>query len=387
MAYAARMSKSSIFFGRLDSYLLSGNVALYMSNKLDELRSRIDQLDQQLLDLISARARCASEVGALKRDNGENKFYRPEREATVLRRIADNNPGPLSNEEMVRLFREMMSACLALEQPLCIAFLGPVGTYTEEATLKHFGHSVETKALSSIDEVFREVESGAANYGVVPIENSTEGMINYTLDKFMRSPLKIVGEVELPIHHCLLSKEEDISKIRAVYSHQQSLAQCRKWLDSNLSSVERKTVNSNAKAALIATQEQDSAAVASSSAAVKYKLNILARNIEDRPDNSTRFLIIGDDEATASGNDKTSLLVSAPNEAGSLYRLLEPFAKNKVSMTRIQSRPSMDVNWEYVFFLDLDGHVDDQPLQQALNDLQKVAEIVNVLGSYPKAIA
>lgn len=358
-----------------------------MSDKLDELRLRIDQLDQQLLDLISARARCASEVGALKRASGDGNFYRPEREATILRRIAEQNPGPLADEEIVRLFREMMSACLALEQQLCIAFLGPAGTYTEEAALKHFGHSVETKALLSIDEVFREVESGAANYGVVPIENSTEGMINYTLDKFMRSPLKIVGEVELPIHHCLLSKEEDIGKISAVYSHQQSLAQCRKWLDSNFGFVERKNVASNAKAALIAAQEQGAAAVASRSAAEKYELNILARNIEDRPNNSTRFLIIGNDEAAASGNDKTSLLVSAPNEAGSLYRLLEPFAKNKVSMTRIQSRPSADVNWEYVFFLDLDGHVNDSPLKQALIDLQKVAEVVNVLGSYPKAIA
>ena len=360
-----------------------------MSSKLDQLRLRIDQLDQQLLELLSARAICASEVGALKRasNSGDGQFYRPEREAEILRRIAKQNPGPLGDEEMVRLFREVMSACLALEQQLSIAFLGPEGTFTEEAALKHFGHSVRTCAMTSIDEVFREVESGAANYGVVPIENSTEGMVNHTLDNFMRSPLKIVGEVELRIHHCLLSKETSTDKVKLVYSHQQSLAQCRKWLDSNLGVVERKTVGSNAKAALIASEEQGAAAVASRSAASKYELNILASNIEDMPNNSTRFLIVGKTSAAASGKDKTSLLVSAPNESGSLYRLLEPFAKNKVSMTRIESRPSHGANWEYVFFLDLDGHVEDPPLQQALEELQHVADLVNVLGSYPKAVA
>ena len=360
-----------------------------MPSKLDELRLRIDQLDQQLLELLSARANCASEVGALKRasNNGDCQFYRPEREAEILRRIAEQNPGPLGDEEMVRLFREVMSACLALEQQLSIAFLGPEGTFTEEAALKHFGRSVRTCAMTSIDEVFREVESGAANYGVVPIENSTEGMINHTLDNFMRSPLKIVGEVELRIHHCLLSKETSIDKLKLVYSHQQSLAQCRKWLDSNLGAVERKAVGSNAKAALLASEEVGAAAVASRSAANKYELSILANNIEDMPNNSTRFLIIGMASSAASGKDKTSLLVSAPNEAGSLYRLLEPFAKNKVSMTRIESRPSHDVNWEYVFFLDLDGHIEDLPLQQALAELQHVTDLVNVLGSYPKAVA
>lgn len=360
-----------------------------MSSKLDRLRAQIDQLDEQLLKLISDRARCAAEVGAIKQASsaGDCQFYRPEREAEVLRRVAEQNPGPLSNEEMVRLFREVMSACLAIEQPMSIAFLGPVGTFTEEAALKHFGHSVLTTAMTSIDEVFREVESGAANYGVVPIENSTEGVITHTLDNFMRSTLKIVGEVELRIHHYLLAKEEDVDKLKIVYSHQQSLAQCRKWLDANLGPIERKAVSSNARAAMMAAKEPGSAAVASRSAATKYELNMLASNIEDMPDNSTRFLIIGKCEVAVSGKDKTSVLVSAPNEAGSLYRLLEPFAKNQVSMTRIESRPSHGANWEYVFFLDLDGHVDDAPLQKALTDLQQVAEMVNVLGSYPKAVS
>ncbi len=359
-----------------------------MSSNLDKLRAQIDQLDDQLLKLISDRARCAAEVGAIKRsDQGDDcLFYRPEREAEILRRVGENNPGPLRNEEVIRLFREVMSACLAVEQPMKIAFLGPAGTFTEEAALKHFGHSVFTAAMTSIDDVFREVESGAASYGVVPIENSTEGVVTHTLDNFMRSPLKIVGEVELRIHHNLLSGEDDIDKLQVVYSHQQSLAQCRKWLDSNLASIERKTVGSNARAAKLAANEPGAAAVASRAAADKYSLNVMASNIEDMPDNSTRFLIVGKCDVAASGQDKTSVLVSAPNVAGSLYRLLEPFAKNQVSMTRIESRPSHGENWEYVFFLDLDGHIQDAPLQQALSELQNVAEMVNVLGSYPKAV-
>ncbi len=359
-----------------------------MCDKLEKLRLRIDQLDQQLLELISARALCASEVGELKRasDDGECQYYRPEREAEVLRRIAERNQGPLPDEEMARLFREVMSACLALEKRLNIAFLGPAGTFTEEAALKHFGRSVRTSAMTSIDEVFREVESGAVNYGVVPVENSTEGVITHTLDNFMRSPLKIVGEVELRIHHYLLSKENRVDKIRIIYSHQQSLAQCRKWLDSNLSTVERKEKSSNAQAALCASEETGSAAVASRSAANKYELNILASNIEDLPENTTRFLIIGKNGVTPSGADKTSLLVSAPNVSGSLHRLLEPFAKNNVSMTHIESRPSHSANWEYVFFLDLKGHIEDASLKKALTELKQVTDMVNVLGSYPEAV-
>ena len=359
-----------------------------MEDELEKLRSRIDKLDQQILELISARARCASDVGMIKRaDNGgDGQFYRPEREAQILRQIAEQNPGPLSADVVVRLFRELMSACLALEQPLKIAFLGPAGTFTEEAAMKHFGNSVQTAAMASIDEVFREVESGAAHYGVVPVENSTEGVVTHTLDNFMRSPLKIVGEVELRIHHCLLSKGVNIEDLKIIYSHQQSLAQCRKWLDSNLGSIERKAVSSNSQAAVNASKEQGAAAVASRSAAEKYELNVLASNIEDMPENSTRFLIIGKIDAGVSGKDKTSLLVSAPNRAGALYRLLEPFAKNQVSMTRIESRPSHGANWEYVFFLDLVGHVDDLPLQNALQELEQEAEMVKVLGSYPKAV-
>ena len=359
-----------------------------MSDKLDQLRSQIDQLDKQLLEIISARAKCASEVGTYKRENDQAdcQFYRPEREANVLRRVAELNPGPLSDEEMARLIREVMSACLAVERQLNIAFLGPEGTFTEEAALKHFGHSIQTTAMNSISEVFREVESGAANYGVVPIENSTEGVITHTLDNFTRSSLKIVGEVELRIHHFLLSRESDIGKVSLINSHQQALAQCRKWLDSNASTITREPVASNAQAAMNAKDNSGVAAIASRSAAEKYGLNILASNIEDMPDNTTRFLIIGSNNVAPSGIDKTSLIVSAPNKPGALYNLLQPFAKNGVSMTRIESRPSRGVNWEYVFFLDLEGHVEDQSLQQALQELIEVSDMVNVLGSYPKAV-
>lgn len=359
-----------------------------MSDKLNDLRCKIDQLDKQLLELISARAKCASEVGEYKRanDKDNHQFYRPEREANVLRKIAEQNLGPLSDEEMARLFREIMSACLALERQLNIAFLGPEGTYTEEAALKHFGHSVQTTAINSIGEVFREVESGAANYGVVPVENSTEGVITHTLDNFTCSSLKIVGEVELRIHHHLLSDLKDMNKIELIYSHQQSLAQCRKWIDANLPSVKLQAVESNAQAAMLAKKESTHAAIASRSASEKYELNVLASNIEDMPNNSTRFLIIGSNDIAPSGIDKTSLLVSAPNKPGALHRLLQPFANHNVSMTRIESRPSHSANWEYVFFLDLEGHVEDQALKLALDELRRDSDLVNVLGSYPKAV-
>ncbi|MEM7304064.1 MAG: prephenate dehydratase [Pseudomonadota bacterium] len=359
-----------------------------MTKTLEQFRAQIDQLDRQILELISERAKCAADVGAYKRENGDgdSDFYRPEREAEVLKLVMERNPGPLPDNEITRIFREIMSACLALEQKMNIAFLGPAGTYTEEAALKHFGQSVTTSAMNSIDEVFREVESGGANFGVVPIENSTEGVITHTLDNFMQSSLKIVGEVELPVHHQLLSTEIEVESIELIYAHQQSLAQCRKWLDANMEAVAKEPVSSNAHAAMLAQKSSRVAAIASRSAAQKYELNILASNIEDLPDNTTRFLIIGNKSVGVSGSDKTSLLVSASNKPGALHNLLEPFAKHNVSMTRIESRPSRGAKWEYVFFLDLDGHCQDRALKMALGELKKEADLVNVLGSYPKAV-
>ncbi|MEJ2061387.1 MAG: prephenate dehydratase [Gammaproteobacteria bacterium] len=355
--------------------------------ELNGLRARIDELDAQLLTLISERARCAQDVAHVKQAaGGEPAFYRPEREAQVLRKIIEQNPGPLSGEEIARLFREIMSACLALEQPMRIAYFGPAGTFTQAAALKHFGHSVNTVPLSSIDEVFREVEAGTADYGVVPVENSTEGVVSHTLDMFLQSPLKICGEVLLRIHHHLLSTQTDMSKIKRVYSHQQSLAQCREWLDAKLPQAERVSGISNAEAARRAKAEPDAAAIAGEAAAELYELQVLARNIEDHPDNTTRFLIIGRQQVSPSGRDKTSLLVSTANRPGSLFKLIEPLARNGVSMTRIESRPSHCVNWEYVFFLDLEGHAQDANVSHALKDLSAEADLCKVLGSYPRAV-
>ena len=354
---------------------------------LEQLRKVIDEVDKDLLDLISERARLAQEVAEVKNSSVESaSFYRPEREAQILRKVIEQNKGPLSEEEMARLFREIMSACLALEQVLDIAYLGPEGTFTQTAALKHFGHSVNTSAFGSIDQVFREVESGASNYGVVPVENSIEGVVNHTLDMLNHSSLMICGEVELRIHHHLLSKDESIDKICQVYSHQQSLAQCRAWLDTHLIKAERIAVASNAEAAKIASTRDNVAAIASEAAGELYELNTLASNIEDEPDNTTRFLVIGKEMCNASGNDKTSLIFSAPNKPGALHRMLSCFAENGVSMTRIESRPSRREMWDYVFFVDIEGHAEDASVKKALAELEDHAAMVKLLGSYPRAV-
>lgn len=355
-------------------------------DKLKSLRQQIDALDERLQELINDRARCAQEVAKIKSASGDTSYYRPEREADVLRQVLKRNHGPLSNEEMARLFREIMSACLALESPLKIAFLGPEGTFTQEAALKHFGHSIETVPLAAIDEVFRDVESGNTHFGVVPIENSTEGVINHTLDMFMNSSLKICGEVELRVHHHLMSKAVDINAVKTIYSHQQSLAQCREWLDANLPKVEREAVGSNAEAARIAAGKKNAAAIASDSAAQIYGLDVIAENIEDHPDNTTRFLVIGKIEALPGENDKTTLLVSSNNKPGALFDLLEPMAKYKINLTRIESRPSRQGLWEYVFFLDIDGHIQHDNVRKAVDALGERTALVKLLGSYPKAV-
>lgn len=355
--------------------------------KLKQLRKRIDEIDEQLQKLISERGAVALEVAKTKKDSGEdNGFYRPEREAQVLRRVIERNEGPLSDESMARLFREIMSTCLALEQPMMIAYFGPQGTYTQAAALKHFGQSVNTKPLNAINDVFREVESASANYGVVPVENSTEGVVNHTLDMFMQSSLKICGEVDIPVHHCLLSNVSDVASIKKIYSHQLSLAQCREWLDNNMPEIERIAVSSNGEAARLAAQEEGVAAIAGAIAADLYGLKILQSNIEDHPDNTTRFLVIGRHDTPPSGNDKTSLLVSTLNKPGALSHLLQPFANHGVSMTRIESRPSRVTIWDYVFFIDIEGHIEDDKVKAALKALESESSMLKILGSYPKAV-
>jgi len=354
--------------------------------RLRALRDRIDRLDERIQQLISERAGCAQQIAAIKQAAGDGNFYRPEREVDVLRRVIARNAGPLTSEEMARLFREIMSACLALEEPMQVAFLGPEGTFTQAAARKHFGHSVETVPLAGIADVFREVESGAAHFGVVPIENSTEGVINHTLDMFMNSPLRICGEVELRIHHHLLGRGKVLKGMKRVFSHQQSLAQCREWLDTNLPDVERVAVASNAEAARLASKDTRAAAIAGSTAAEIYRLNVLVSNIEDEPDNTTRFLIIGKLDPSPSGDDKTSLLISGPNRSGSLMGLLAPLARHKINMTRIESRPSRRGLWEYVFFVDIEGHVQDERVSKAFAELEKGSSVIKWLGSYPRAV-
>ena len=352
--------------------------------ELDRLREEIDRLDDRILEHINERAKIARRIGTLK----AGQAYRPEREAQVLRRIKERNPGPLSSETVALLFREIMSACLALERPITVAYLGPRGTFSERAALKHFGLAAEAVAVASIDEVFRDVESGAADFGIVPVENSTEGAVGRSLDLMPQSPLKVCGEVIVRIHHNLMAKvaPKDFSAIRRVFSHGQSLAQCHEWLNANLPKAERVAVASNAEAARRAAEEPGSAAVAGDMAAEHYQLAILAANIEDEPNNTTRFLILGDYAPRPTGRDKTSLVLSARNKAGAVYEMLTPFAQRGVSMTKFESRPSRMALWEYLFFVDIEGHREDANVAEALAEVARIAGFLKVLGSYPMAV-
>jgi chorismate mutase/prephenate dehydratase len=357
--------------------------------ELGQVRHEIDAIDEQIHTLINDRARLAQRVGISKsRDGRTVDFYRPEREAQVLRKARARNAGPLRDEEILRLFREIMSACLAQQEPLKVAFLGPEGTFTQSAVLRHFGHSVRGLPLASIDEVFHEVEAGSADFGVVPIENSTEGTVNHTLDRFLASPLKICGEVELRIHHCLMGMMGSLERILRICSHPQSLAQCRLWLDEHLPEVERIAVSSNAEGARRARDEKGSAAIAGDTAAEIYGLKVLVSDIEDRPDNTTRFFVLGRKLFAPSGADRTTLLVSVSHTdaPGALHRLLEPLARHRVSMTRIESRPSHRRKWDYVFFIDVEGHAEEPHVARALAQLKRRSSLLRVLGSYPQAV-
>ncbi len=359
-----------------------------MSDQLKQHRNQIDAIDEQLLKLVNERAKLARQIGTLKDDG---VIYRPEREAQVLRRLQTNNTGPLSNEAVTNIFRAVMSNCRALEKELSIAFLGPLGTYSEEAALKQFGLGKTALVCGSIDEVFRTVEANQVDYGVVPVENSTEGAIGLTLDLLLSSTLKICGEITLPIHHCLLSKQTDISQISHVFSHTQSLAQCHEWLSKTLPKAEREAVTSNARAAqmihdLVSTDGTFAAAIASKRAAELFDLNVLAENIEDDAKNTTRFLVLGTHDVAPSGNDKTSLVMTSKNTPGAMVQLLEPLSRHGVSMTKFESRPSKQGLWDYVFFVDIEGHQTDAKVSAALNECQKRASFLKVLGSYPVAV-
>ncbi len=354
-----------------------------MSDALKNFRNQIDAIDEKLLALVNERAQLARTIGNLKQGD---PIYRPEREAQVLRRLLENNAGPLSGEAVTAIFRGVMSNCRALEKELSVAFLGPLGTFSEEAANKQFGGLSAPVQCSSIDEVFRMVESGKADYGVVPVENSTEGAIGRTLDLLMQTTLRVCGEVELAIHHGLLSKVEKPKGLKRVYSHSQSLGQCHEWLNSNLPNVERIGTDSNSQAAELASKDNESAAIASKRAAEIYGLKVLEENIEDDPKNTTRFLVISTHDVAPSGKDKTSLVLAARNTPGAVVELLAPLAKHQVSMTKFESRPSKIGMWEYVFFVDIEGHHQDGAVAKALAELQLKASLFKVLGSYPVAV-
>jgi len=355
---------------------------------LDEVRQQIDALDAQIQALISARARLAQAVRESKGQlDHAVDYYRPEREAQVLRAVVSRNEGPISDAEMLRLFREIMSVCLAQQEPLKIAYLGPEGTFTQQAVNQHFGHSVQALGVTGIDDVFSQVESSEADFGVVPVENSNQGIVSHTLDRFVDSDLKICGEIEMAIHHNLLSQAKSLAQIERVYSHQQSLSQCKNWIRQHLPEAECIAVSSNAEAARRVRHSPDAAAISSQSAAEIYGVPVLFARIEDRADNATRFLVIGRQLLTPSGDDKTSLLLAGDEGPGALHSLLTPLARHSLNMSRIESRPARAGRWSYVFFIDVDGHAETEPLKSALAEMQKQASLTRVLGSYPKAIS
>ena len=354
---------------------------------LAELREKIDAVDTQILQLINQRARYAEEVAKTKLAQGENgSFYRPDRESLVLRRIQELNTGPLSNETAMRFFRELMSACLALEKPLDVAFLGPEGTFTQQAAFKHFGHAVHTVPAATISAVFDAVENDSCAFGVVPIQNSTEGVISHTLDRLLTSTLQICGEVEIRVQQNLLTHAKALNEITDIFSHAQSLAQCRQWLETNLPNAQQTSVSSNAQAAQLVAENPNAAAIAGVIAADIYKLPILNANIEDDSNNTTRFIIIGKQTATPTSHDKTTFVVSTKNQAGALYQMLESFATANVDMLSIESRPSRQGLWDYVFFIDIVGHSDDTNVAQAIAALKTKVSMFKQLGSYPQAV-
>lgn len=369
-----------------------------LPNTLAEVRQQIDSLDSELIALISKRARLAERVAEIKQLSNEpqTSFYRPEREAQVLSRVRERNPGPLSGDTMVWLFREIMSACLALEQPLSVACLGPSGTFSEQAALRAFGHGAQLVLEPGIPEVFRAVAAGSVDFGVVPVENSTEGSVSQTLDAlafgatgsaWVAGEVRICGELSLKIDQQLMARSDARGVLpQRIVSHAQSLAQCREWLDVHYPGVERIAVQSNSEAARLAAESPQIMAIGPMLAAEQHGLDIVAANIQDSVFNTTRFVVIGRDTVPPSGADKTSLVLSVNNVPGALSRLLAPLAEAGIDVMRIESRPARERAWEYVFFIDFEGHSDDERIRTALTKMQPFCSFLRVLGSYPRAV-
>lgn len=353
--------------------------------EIQELREKIDKIDDQLLKLINRRAALAIRIGKEKsKANKANHFHVPHRERDIIRRLAETNQGPFPDESVESVFREVFSATLALEKPLKIAFLGPETTFSHQAAIKRFGHSAVLSPFNGIEVIFSEVEQGICDYGVVPVENSTEGVINLTLDCFVDSPLLICDEIKLEVSLCLLSKAMNMNQIKVIYSHPQALAQCRNWLNRHLPGVEQISTSSTASAAQQARNKKSSAAISGTLASEVHQLNVLAKKIQDRSDNYTRFLIICKEKAQKAKHNKTTVMFSIKDEAGSLLKILQLFARNEINLTRIQSRPLRNRTWEYLFYLDFEGHVDDANVQEVVGALTRQSLFMKVLGSYPE---
>lgn len=357
-----------------------------MTKTLEQLRVEIDALDKQIQALIGERAELASKVAEVKKcSKDKSSFYRPEREAQVLRAIIQRNETVLKNKDMAHIFREIMSACLALEQGIAVAYLGPEGTFTQEAALKHFGHAVSTLDCSSIDDIFQQVEKGNANYGVVPIENSSNGVIAATIDRLYSQNLKICGEVEISIHHQLMMADQSM-EVKTIYAHQQAFDQCQRWVSNHYPNAELRAVASNALAARLVKDEPNAAAIASEAALGLYGLDRVAKNIEDKTGNTTRFLVLGKESVAASGEDKTSLLVVTKHESGALFDLLAPFKEQGINMLQLARHPMPGVKWEYLFLIDIEGHQQEKHVQKALTQVGEKVVKVDILGSYPIAV-
>lgn len=350
--------------------------------KLKALREQIDAIDAQLLELLNRRARIAEQVGHVKAETNAPVF-RPEREAQVLLGVAEKNPGPLHDVDVQTIFREIMSACRALERRVTVAYLGPAGTFSEQAVYQQFGHAVEGLPCSSIDEVFRATEAGTADFGVVPVENSSEGAVNRTLDLLLQTTLSISGELSIPVHHSLMTKSGTMDGVTRICAHSQALAQCQSWLNQNYPHIERQAVASNGEAARMASDDASVAAIAGEVAGEKYNLQVVKAHVQDDPHNRTRFAVVGRLQTAPSGKDQTSLVLSVPNKAGAVYNLLAPLAKHGVSMTRFESRPARMGTWEYYFYVDIEGHAQEDKVANALAELKQQSAFFKLLGSYP----
>lgn len=351
--------------------------------KLNDIRKEIDKIDSRIVKLVNERAKKSCEIGDIKKKKNQ-PIYSPDRESRIYAQVVKKNKGPIPGSSVKAIYREIMSACLSLEKPLKVAYLGPELTFTHQAALKKFGSSVEYLSCDSIPDVFREVEKGAADYGVVPIENSTEGAVNHTLDVFVDSPLMICSEVYYPIRHGLLSKRTNLKSVKTIYSNPQVFGQCRGWIEKNLPWAKLHDAASTAKAAEISARHSDSACIASELAAKKYRLKVIARSIEDSATNVTRFLVIGKQRSKVSGADKTSIMFSVKDRPGVLHDMLSSFKNSGINLSKIESRPSKKELWKYYFFVDMDGHRENPKVQRSLKDLEKRCYFLKVLGSYPK---